>query len=323
LFGSNWGGYSCGGELWLKIAESFAMFYSKSPVYSNAAIIDHCVDLSHNNGCAFNKIEANIFSVNNKFTYIAFLDHKKETNNLQMLLSPVFDFSISLRLISLLERGKVLGIISYENISTSNLDNFDYLWNYKPIKWGDLVAEEIKVNERFSEDGEEDEDDEHETFTCDCCENEFDDEDDLTRVDDGEHVCLSCLDNHYSYCESCGEYYLDIDFSTCEWRGNRVHDEHIHYDDASTVLCSSCYEKATICDYCGCYVKEKDAVILRGMGYCKSCFNDEFTECDICGEYVKCDDTFSFDGEKKEYCEACYKAEVEERETKKNQDTAA
>ena len=50
----------------------------------------------------------------------------------------------------------------------------------------------------------------------------------MTELPNGNYVCETCLDNHYSHCDECDGWYLD---------------EHTHYDeDTGNTYCDDCWE---------------------------------------------------------------------------------
>lgn len=69
-------------------------------------------------------------------------------------------------------------------------------------------------------------------------------------------VCDSCLDEHYAYCEVCGEY--------------RWHDDVYEFDGTS--LCGDCADELTIaCNDCGeIHLREK-MTVTDGVSRCREC----------------------------------------------------
>ena len=91
----------------------------------------------------------------------------------------------------------------------------------------------------------------HETYTCDECGEDFDDEDDLytVRNSGGQEilVCEDCRDRYYTKCDDCGEYHFDDDMTEA------------HRADGSTVQ------------------------------VCPGCLSEHFEECAGCGEFYEID----------------------------------
>ena len=59
----------------------------------------------------------------------------------------------------------------------------------------------------------------------------------------------------------------------------------------------------TICNECGEYVPNDEAIEVDGEYYCKDCIDEYFVECQYCGEYVRKDDAYEVDGDW--CCENC------------------
>lgn len=99
------------------------------------------------------------------------------------------------------------------------------------------------------------------------------------------YVCQSCLDNNYTRCEECGDYY---DNDAVTWVD----------DDA---YCEDCLSRvdAEQCDNCGewhyaqnmTHVYDRDGAEFTYCDYCYGRRAHRFTECPHCGELVEvCED---------------------------------
>ena len=74
-----------------------------------------------------------------------------------------------------------------------------------------------------------------ETYTCDCCGDVVESEDDLTYIESEDiSVCSSCLDNNFFWCESCEQYHRYDDDSQEIYNGSATW----NYD----LVCRSCFE---------------------------------------------------------------------------------
>ena len=156
-FDCNWH-CAFGGNAWKAIAQA-GLLYGNVP---NVAFVDHCIDLQHNNGCYFNKQDANIFRIYDKNRLDIFLGDKRNYSIDQMLsiwniVSPI--------VYNLILRATNLNILSkkwlavYKNIIT--IDTIQEVLNYTPIKWGETpLKNELKNSYN---DNEEDEN-EQETY---------------------------------------------------------------------------------------------------------------------------------------------------------------
>lgn len=98
---------SFGGEKWYKIAKAGNM-YHKVPM---EVFIDHCVDLSHNSSCYFDK-GAEIFNLRSQSLYLEFLTKKRYAEDPQEL----FTVPKGERFFKLALRAKTLGLIKWDFI---------------------------------------------------------------------------------------------------------------------------------------------------------------------------------------------------------------
>lgn len=129
VFGYHLKGGSYGGPKWAKIAQT-AMEYLTKPYYRNFPLVyaDHCVDLAHNGGLAFNK--GYIFSMPSKgeAAYMKVLDVKRKGSLLQsdcvLTLGP--------KVLHCLKEAEALGIVTGLTVTLEKVTD-----NIIPtIKWG-------------------------------------------------------------------------------------------------------------------------------------------------------------------------------------------
>ena len=113
---------------------------------------------------------------------------------------------------------------------------------------------------------------------CDRC-GEWHENDDTTRVDNGDYVCQNCLREYYSECAECSEFCADDDMC---W----VHDSQ----GREIQVCTGCRDRYyTPCDCCHDYYPDDDMSPAHDLGggdiqVCPHCACDRYTECDDCGE---------------------------------------
>ena len=118
------------------------------------------------------------------------------------------------------------------------------------------------------------------------------------------HVCQSCYENDYFYCESCGEYHNNDD-AVC------VHTEH-----GEEWVCEACAERDyTRCDECGEY-HERIFEATNGNGesvsVCESCAEKDYIWCADCEEL--CHYALIEYRDRIPYCPDCAKYHDEEAE---------
>ncbi len=119
------------------------------------------------------------------------------------------------------------------------------------------------------------------------------------------HVCQSCYENDYFYCESCGEYHSNDD-AVC------VYTEH-----GEEWVCEACAERDyTRCDECGEYherIFEATNANGESVSVCESCAEKDYIWCADCEEL--CHYALIEYRDRIPYCPDCakyYKSEVEE-----------
>lgn len=157
-----WGG-GYGGHMWANIAKG-ALLYEKMPLTS---WLDHCIDLSHNGGCAFNKSDFSIFYLDDEDEYKRFLDRKSSIETPSDLLEVVVDLRLS-RLVSqyavdFLQRASVFGMVD-QYIASEFKSELPFISNildkYNPVKWGTKEVSLTMENTNKCND-----------CCCYCCEN--------------------------------------------------------------------------------------------------------------------------------------------------------
>lgn len=113
---------------------------------------------------------------------------------------------------------------------------------------------------------------------CDRC-GEWHENDDTTRVSDGDYVCQSCLSEYYTECSECGEFCADDEMCY-------VHDSQ----GREIQVCEDCRDKYyTPCACCHEYYPDDDMSSAHDLGggdiqVCPRCACDRYAECDDCGE---------------------------------------
>ncbi len=82
--------------------------------------------------------------------------------------------------------------------------------------------------------------------------------DSIQQIRDGEHLCESCFDETYYYCDECNEYVDTNDM--------------IYIEDTEESMCSSCYKnKYTDCYECDKKIVKDDSQEYDGEYYCDKC----------------------------------------------------
>lgn len=117
----------------------------------------------------------------------------------------------------------------------------------------------------------------------------------------GVHICESCLDNEYYYCDSCDRYVANEDMGSIDVGGNNEY------------YCYDCIQEIAItCDCCGRNV-DPDYIETTKDDYslCTYCYNDRAVTCIDCGETYYRNDTVQ-DG----ICDTC----LEKMETERIQE---
>ena len=223
LFEHDWaGGY--GGRAWAKIARA-VRYYKEMPL---TAFIDHCVDLSHNNGSVFNKYDLRVFRVCSN--YAAFLDDKSEAETPEELVRAVcrhgFCSGLSSRLFNLVDRAEALGFFSpdlfermYDACHHLRYEVDKLLTEYEPIVWGEEM-----LPDDFEESQEQDPWD-------GCCHGE---DRDYCKYSCGEH-CDACP------CSECNPQ--------CCQGEDRDHCKYVCGNHCYMCACSDCQNEKQEVEY--------------------------------------------------------------------------
>ena len=130
-------------------------------------------------------------------------------------------------------------------------------------------------------------------YCCDCrnhevCDDCEEDCEETYSVHDSNgdiiYVCEHCRDNHYTYCDSCDEYYPSDDM-TCVANGDYI--------------CPGCLEEYySVCDDCDEYYRRSSLLLAvdesgEEIQICEDCRDNSYTICDDCGRYVHNDNAVS------------------------------
>lgn len=188
---------------------------------------------------------------------------------------------------------------TYENFDAHVSVRVDHIDDWKPLTVGTyglcICCGEETSEGLYCEDCKQGE------YFCDHCEEYTNDE--LTTVHNGRgneiHVCQSCLESYYSYCDVCGEYYPRDDVECID----------------GCSVCSDCRDEYyRECDYCGEYHKCEDMILVHDRygdeayvcneEYCLS----HYPECEDCEERYYEDAmcvVYLADGTTKDVCENC------------------
>lgn len=141
-----------------------------------------------------------------------------------------------------------------------------------------------------------------EPFFCDGCGDAISgDGDDTYCSPDGSHYyCIDCWDEHYFYCQNCGEAY--------SWDEAYTGADDYNY-------CYGCWcEYFTDCYNCGEVIEHSEAREGADYNYyCEHCWENTFFICQECNEVCRKDDDLveTDDGE---FCDSCYRNLYEEDE---------
>lgn len=202
-----------GGHKWATIADAINYYYT----LPKTAFIDHCFDLSHNGGCAFNKYDYHIFCIGNS-DFVDFMNDKTSSETPEDLIGAVitheFHRCLSSRTKNLLLRAENLGILDFESTAGITLSEIDFsrhtedrheqierIFNeYIPVEWGnEELDDDFSVNRRrrnFSGHCNIDEwDEDH----CDYC-------DDISCGEHPDHMdkCYELPEDKCCGYEDCG-----------------------------------------------------------------------------------------------------------------------
>lgn len=240
VFDQTWASGGYGGNAWLQIVEGMEL-YGK---ITDAAFIDHTVDLEHNGGCVFNKTSAEPFLMNcytNSFNgsdLHSFLDFKFHSNILNDRKYRVYEvsrkvYSLVVRYSNIIER---INAVDFLTPTLEWLSPFTVEWNDFEAEFTWVIAEGAM---------------EH----CESC-------------GDSIHEDESYYVNDMTLCNDCVE--------TCEKCGEVVHKNDTTYVDGECeTWCDECAaEYSVTCESCN---KEYDAEYTV-------CTEDDYTVCKYCAE---------------------------------------
>ena len=120
---------------------------------------------------------------------------------------------------------------------------------------------------------------------CGCITNLEDKNNDVTDED----ICQECFEDHWNYCEYCGDYF------------NAEYDDYVYVDDRIFCSCDcACYAGYRQCDDCNKWVSENETVrTYDGKYVCERC-RDYYVWCVDIDEYVDEDDAI-WDENSEEY----------------------
>lgn len=138
----------------------------------------------------------------------------------------------------------------------------------------------------------------YDRYICDDCGEHYNELNTAYDSNGNEvHVCDSCLDDEYQYCEVCGRYYVN---------------DRMNYVDKKNI-CDDClseyYEQ---CEDCGCWFKKEDTYTVYDrdgceVQVCEGCLNG-YTLCNECDEYHAHENMVELiraDGERENVCYNC------------------
>lgn len=269
---SCWGG-SYGGDSWATIVESISLYDNLTP----SAFIDHCADLQHNGGVAFDKGSVPFWNHEGYSMLMNFLSFKF---NAPHLVFDIYDWNSksSVGLSKWISREAVYIMNKLHAICRVHRSR---LVPTKTIKY------ELEYSSPYVDDY---------TFSG-------------VESGGGGCQCYECGDmgdeDYMHYCDSMGEYYCDYCVTSCECCSDMICGDPEYTDADGCALCYDCYSSEyTQCEHCcdlhpNCDVKEHE-----GYYYCESCYDDIVVECEECCEEFVEEDMHYEDG--CYYCDDCY-----------------
>ena len=120
------------------------------------------------------------------------------------------------------------------------------------------------------------------SYCCHC--DEYYPCDQMTLVDN-TYVCQNCVENHCAECAQCGQiHYRNNMYDAYDRHGNAV------------LICDDChYDYYECCEHCGEIHHEDNLHSVHGrrnceINVCDNCFHNFYSECERCGEYFNVDD---------------------------------
>jgi hypothetical protein len=171
--------------------------------------------------------------------------------------------------------------LSYKKIALSNRGATNStVWINSSIGYligsTDAIADYAEYDLKWDNIGgvtdDENEDDDDDTFICQHCGDEIDEDETYTTPHD-EIFCQDCFYERYNYCDGCDD--------TC-WR-----DEMYYIEREGIEICESCYERDySRCDGCGDDYPHDEIANAEYNYYCDDCLPDHTTHCTTCHETV-------------------------------------
>lgn len=256
MFTQKWLSSGFGGKNWLDIVEGM-MLYGK---ISDAAFIDHAVDLEHNNGSVFTKSAYNVkvqcfgsYDANNLRTFlnIKFAHDILNWNDTMWNGKYSYRWDVSSKVYRLLSRySNIVEPIHAVDFCVPELEwleGYEVEWEYntftvtdsrKSISWQhcDLCNARIDGNDH-----------EHVNSNCVCrrCYAKYDDTCDHCNKQARSRSLVYVADKRENFCQSCVSTFTE----TCN-ECKRVVYHYITTDDDNSFLCADC-QVGHFCDDCG------------------------------------------------------------------------
>lgn len=263
----DWGG-GYGGKKWGEIVRALDLYYSGVP---KGVFIDHCADLQHNGGMAFNKNPEFWDWSPGHSQFMSFMNLKRDTDDLLPNLREVYQYKT-------VEAYTTTPVKKVLNLAWARFDclpkNWRFLGGVSPvykkklhIKYGDRTFSDIQSR-----------------YTCAFC---GDSVGSGCERHGGEYSCPDCM----TYCDHCAEYHHP---NTVEW-----------YDSLGQNVCDQCvHDYTTQCSYCQEQTWDMD---IRGDDVCRVCW-EQFEECEICHDKYSPEEIElreAHDGDELFICEDC------------------
>jgi len=264
-----WGG-SYGGGPWATIVESIDLYDTLTP----SAFIDHCADLQHNGGVAFDKGSVPFWNIEGYSVLINFLSFKF---NAPHLIFDIYDWDSGRKLAKWMSRDTIFIVNKLHALCRIHRSRL------APTQ---TIQYELEYDPPYHEDYE------------------------FSGIESGGggQQCYSCGDNYHvddMYYDGDGDYYCSYCVSTCECCNETICGEPDYHDVDGDALCYSCYmNDYTQCSHCGDLTPNGDIREFEGYDYCGYCYDDIVTECEECYDDFLAEDMIYEDGV--EYCDECY-----------------
>lgn len=235
-FGQYWQSSGYGGRKWKQIVEGMEL-YGK---ISDAAFIDHAVDLEHNGGCVFDKTNEQPFLLNcfagiAQSTLKAFLDIKFSNDILNNVQG--WQFAVSRKVYSL--------VVRYSNV-IEEISAVDFL--NPSLEW--LTPFTVEWNDFDSEFTMTDAESGRQCNNCGCSISEWE----FVWVNDEEY-CNECT----TTCEHCDETVLSSDTTYIDGENETWCDDCAHTHSVTCEECNKDYntdntvyteDEYTVCEGC-------------------------------------------------------------------------